>query len=372
MKKYFMFFVLAYAIFIVHTLYTKHAIYGDGNGYWVYTQSIFFDNTINSREIIKHLDNFQGRNYIFSRIFWNRDANPFLIGPSLFWIPSQIIISLFSNDRFDLVHELGPGITGIVLMLLGLIFLEKYLSKKFKKTDVNFTILTLFFGSNIFYYTTFEPALSHQPAFFIVSYLLYLTISKKKNFFIIGFLTGILAITRVADTALVIPIIYLMKPKVKQVFKLMFGFIIGIIPQLYLQYYFYKNIFINPYLNGVSGKWSINFYHLFEYLISWKRGLFFWSPLALFGIVGLFKQKKHLILTTIFILFFIHSSWSAYLSAGFGQRFAFAMMPYFAIGICYILQKFSHRKKIFIFLYFTYWNILLILGFYLLKLKDVT
>src|SRR5205823_7581270 len=107
-----------------------------------------------------------------------------------------------SQNRFDLIYELGPGITGIVLIISGLYLLEKYLLTFFDKKTVFWTILSIFFGSNVFYYTAFEPALSHQPAFFVINLLLFLTTKKKRNIFIIGLLSGFLAITRIADIIL--------------------------------------------------------------------------------------------------------------------------------------------------------------------------
>ncbi len=370
MKKYFLLFVLSFSIFIVHTIYTKHAIYGDGNGYYVYTQSLYFDHTLNSDAIYKHLENFEGRNYTFSRVFWNPKANPYLIGTGIIWLPSMAFMSLFSMDRFDVIYELGPGITGIILMLSGFYFLEKHLITLFNKGVVFWAILTIFFGSNVFYYTAFEPALSHQPAFFIISYLLYQTTKKSRNIFLVGLLSGLLAIVRIADIIALLTILYMMKIKIKEIYKLLFGFIIAISPQIYTQYYFYHNILTNPYLTGASGTWRVSINHLLEYLFSIKRGLFIWTPVFVMGIVGLVKSKKTVIIVSILLAWFIHSSWSAYLSAGFGQRFSFSLIPFITIGLAYLYEKFESKKIYMLFSLFTIWNFLLLLGFYLLKWKN--
>ncbi len=370
MKKYFLLFVLSFSIFIVHAIYAKHAIYGDGNGYYVYTQSIYFDHQINSNKIYQHLENFEGKNYIFSRIFWDTKTNPYLIGTGLVWLPSMAFMSIFSADRFDLVHELGPGLTGIILMLSGFFFLEKYLVTVFSKKTVFWTILTLFFGSSIFYYTAFEPALSHQPAFFIICLLLYLTTKKRRNIFMIGLFSGFLAITRAVDSILLIPILYMLKIKKEELLQLTIAFVIAISPQIFSQYYLYNNFLTNPYLTGANGSWSLNFNHFLEYFFSLKRGLIIWTPVFALGIVGLVKSQRKLILFVIFVAWLIHSSWSSYLSAGFGQRFSFSMLPFVGIGLAYLFDKFETRKVYLIFLLFSNWNFLLLLGFYLLKWKN--
>lgn len=370
MKKYFIFFVLSFSLFICHSIIVKHAIYGDGNGYYTYTQSIYFDKQLNSPKILDYLSNFQGRNYIFSRVFWNREANPYLVGTGVIWLPSMAFMSIFGTNRFDIVYELGPGITGIILMLAGLYFLEKYLLGKFSKNTVFWTILTIFFGSNVFYYTAFEPALSHQPAFFIISYLLYLTGKGKVNFFIVGLLTGLLAITRTADLIFLAPLFFMFKKPMERVLDFLIGFTIAIFPQIYVQKYLYGDVFTNPYLTGANGTWGFNFYHLLEYLFSPKRGLFFWTPVFLPGLFGLIKNNKTSIVVTLIAAWFIHSSWSAYLSAGFGQRFSFSAIPFIAIGLAYLYEKFDLKKKLTSFSIFTVWNLLMFIGFYLLKWKN--
>lgn len=383
MKKYFLLFVFSFLIFIYHTLYTKHAIYGDGNGYYSYTQAIYFDKSLNFDPIYEHLSNFQGRNYIFSRIFWEPDPgpfgikyNPFTIGTPLFWIPSMGFISLINNffalgaSRFDLIYELGPGITGIVLILSGLYFLEKYLQILFPKKSVWWVPLLLYFGSNIFYYTAFEPALSHEPSFFLVSFLLWWTKKDNfKNFFLLGILSGLLAIVRMVDSLLLIPIIIQARPGLKNLPAILSGFLIGLFPQLVNQYLQFGSIVINPYFTQKAGTWEINFVHFLQHLFSAKRGLFFWTPVYFLGFYGLVKSKKYfLFIFSIFLLWFVSSSWSAYLSAGFGQRFSFSASAFFAIGIVEIFKD-LRKEEIFIYsMPFILWNLTLVVGFYMLEL----
>lgn len=387
MKKYFIFFLIGIVIFFAHALYTRHAIYGDGNGYYSYTQALYFDHGFNFDPIFAHLSNFTGRNYIFSRIFWDTSVsplgirfNPYMIGTGLVWLPSMAVISLISGvfglgaSRFDLIYELGPGITGIILMLLGLHFLEKYLRNFFSGKTASWTIVALFFGSYLFYYMTFEPALSHQPSFFIVSFLLWWTYKLKinrVNSFFLGFLVGLLAIVRIADVFLLIPVaVHLLRGKTK-LGNLAFGLpglFLAISPQLILQYLSFGSILINNYFVCEGCVWKFNIVHFAEYLFSPVRGLFVWSPIFLLGVIGLIKRKSWIVLSTIFVFWVITSSWPAYLSAGFGQRFAFSITPYFALGIAYLIDKRKQLEKILYTIPFIAWNFTLIVGFYILKL----
>lgn len=373
MKKYFLFFCIAWIIFVFHAILTKHAIYGDGNGYYCYTQALFFDHSLNFKPIYNHLEHFQGTKYEFSRIFWNRKSDPYSIGTGLVWIPSMVVMSLFSNNRFDLTHEIGPGLTGIILMLSGLYFIEKYLSKRFDKKVVFWTILTMFFGSNIFYYTSFEPALSHQIGFFIVSLLMYLTdnANAKFNILPIGILAGFLVNVRIGDFVLLLPLFPFLIKNWKKIPIFVLGFTIGIAPQLINQHLQYGGILNNPYTNGENGNFAISLRSAFDTLFSPKRGFITWTPVFALGVYGLFKNKNFLYLATIIIYWLMSSFWSGGLSAGFGLRLMFSSLPYFLVGISYVYSKLSARHIVKSFMFFSVYNALLIFGFYFLGWKNL-
>lgn len=371
MKKYFFFFVIAWFIFVAHAIYTKHAIYGDGNGYYTYTQALFFDKSLNFKPVYNFLLHFQGRTGEFSRLFWDTAFNPYSIGTGIFWLPSMLLMSIFSSNRFSLVYELGPGLTGIICMILGLYFLEKYLASHFSKNTVFWTILTIFFGSNAFYYTTFEPALSHQPAFLIIAILIYLTDKKKVNLFLIGIISGLLATIRIGDTILLIPILFSLRKHGWKLIYLALGAILTYTPQLINQNIQFHNYFQNPYINGQNGTLQPSFANIFSVLFSPKRGFIIWTPLFALGFYQLVKNRYLIICATLLIYLLAVSFWPGGTSAGFGTRLMFSATPYFAIGVAYVFSNLNIQKTIKKFSFFTAYNFLLLYGFYFLGWKNL-
>lgn len=377
MKKYIVFFAISLAIFLGHAFTTKHAIYGDGNGYYVTAWSLLHKYTFKSEIILEHLKNFKGKEYTFSRIFWDENKNPYSVGTSLFWIPSMVVTSIFSSSNLDLIHELGPGITGIILMLAGLFLIEKYLKNYYSPRTSLLTVITLYIGSNLFYYSSLEPALSHQPAFFLIALLLYLTHDLKEkspNYFILGLLFGLVQITRIADTFLLIPIFFSLKLNLKKIILIGCGFALGMVPQIIAQYYYYGTVAKNFYVTEASNQWSFRIIHLFEYLFSYQKGMFIWSPVYLLGVFGLVRLKKYLILATFVFIWCLGSFWSEHssMTAGFGQRLSFASVPYLAIGIAYCYEGFRPNKQLIYTSFFALCNIFLLYGFYFLKWKNLS
>ncbi len=376
LKKYFFLFVISLIIYFAHATYTLQGIYGDGNGYYSYANTLYFQRNLDFKPVYNYLSNFKGPKFTFSRIFWDQKTNPYLIGTAISWLPSFAFISFINKllslhiGRFDLAYELGAGISGILFMISGLYFLEKYLSNFFKASVAWWVVIGLFFASNIFYYTALEPGLSHQPSFLIISFLLFWTYKFKKTpqkIFALGLLCGFLATIRIADTVLLIPVLSQAKIKFKEIPFLGFGALLAFVPQLTIQNFIYGSAFTHPYLTGESGTWQFSLTHLAEYLVSPRRGLFLWTPVFLIGFYGLIKSRSWIYVLTLAVLWTVTSSWSAYLSAGFGQRLSFAAIPILAYGLAFIYQNLNVKKILLISVVLTIWNMLLIKNVYLHK-----
>lgn len=352
-----------------------HAIYGDGNGYYSYAHSIYFQKSLNFDPIYNHLGNFEGKKYTFSRIFWNTEEgplgirkNPYTLGTAFFWIPSIAVISLFVHDKFSLIFEIGPGLTGIILSLFGILFLERYLENFFSRKIAVITTGFFFFASNLLYYSSLEPALSHQPAFFLVSLLYWKTYKMKDKFltyFLVGATTGLLFITRMADVIFLIPVYWNLiksKPKWDHFIMAPVGLIVFSLPLFTSYYLMFGSPFHNPYLTGENGFFNFSLQNIVDFLFSAKRGLFIWTPIYMFGLFGLFQKKEYIFLISLVIFTLVSSFWSANTSAGFGQRFIIAGIPLFAYGFAKFLEKFNHYKILFSILLL--WNLLTLFQFY--------
>lgn len=395
MRKYFLLFAASFIIFIIHFYYSGHGVYGDGNAYYSYSHALYFEKSLNFDTIYKHLANFEGKKYIFSRIFWDTGLgahgiklNPYSIGTGILWLPFLLFINLidiffgFGLDKFSVIYELGPGIAGICFGVFGLYFLEKYLLNFFRKKTVNLTILTIFLASNLLYYFAFEPALSHQPTFFLISFLLFFTYKIRENpwnFFLAGLLSGLVLITRFADLVLLIPAFWQItrsRPKKRLFIFLFFGFVLAITPQLIVQYLMYGNALHSsyfPYLTGEKSLLTINLGSFFESVFSVHRGLFSWSPILFVGLIGLIKSLKSKklndyakkFLFSLFIIWAVVSNWPpGSQSPGFGQRMLLSTTIYLSFGLAYIFEKLSLRKKLIILTLFSLWNFLLLGQFF--------
>src|SRR5690606_12215379 len=111
-----------------------------------------------------------------------------------------------------------------------------------------------------------------------------------------------------------------------------FIFLIPIIPQLFFWKIYGGDWLVFTY--GSDEKFFFNNPKIFDFLFSYRKGWFVYTPLMIFSIVGLFFLKKKVkemsLITPIFITFIIYilSSWWCWWYGGsFGMR---AMIQYYA------------------------------------------
>jgi len=369
MKKYFFIFILCFTIFIIHLISIRHGVYGDGTAFYTYAQALVFDKGLHFGPIYNFLEHFQGVKGEFSRFFWDRAINPYPIGTGIVWIPSVALISIFFHDRFSMVFEVGPGLTGILLVIGGLYFLEKYLQNFFSKKIALISVLFFFFASNLFYYSSFEPALSHQPSFFIISFLLYKSYKFDKkfiNYFLLGTLSGLLFTIRIPDIILLIPIYWQIlknSPSVKNWATIFISAAIFSLPLFWSYYVMSGNPLRMPYLASGIKEWTFSVGEIAQFFFTPKRGLFTWTPIYLFTLIGLVKARKWEFLLSITLLILVVSFWASS-SVEFGQRFILGGVPYFAFGLASFIEKINIKKTTILFLLLLTWNLLTIFHFY--------
>jgi len=387
---FFLFIITSISLFTLHTWFSGHAMYGDGNAYFSHAHALAFQGNLDFTAIYHHLSNFPGKHYTFDRIFWEtnptatgRLPNKWLIGPALFWTPVFLLARLVSFlislpiPPYSLFWEYLAGYVSLSFALLGLYFLARSLTRVFSLPSGRLALVTLLFGSHLFYYLTLEPTLAHSLHFFLQSTLLYclFSTSKKEKFlwFALGLLIGLLAITRptgILSLLLLLPLAKKSLPKKSSLFLFVFAFFAAILPQALAQQYLYGSLLSQPYLSGAHGNPVPDLSKLFSTLFSARRGLFIWAPSWALALIGLFDPKlkrfRNYFLPFIFALYLIVGTWHAGLSASFGNRFYLDAAPLMAFGLAAFYQR-HPRYTLPFTLFFILWNFALLSQFYLDK-----
>jgi hypothetical protein len=220
--------------------------------------------------------------------------------------------------------------------------MRKLLLQFFDDKITTITLILLFIGSNIFFFTTLGSDVPHVYVFTLLTALLYLThrwheTPRKATAAAIGILTGLIAICRPSGAlAILIPLfwgvynrqslvekIQLLKKNASHVALLVAGGLLGILPQLLYWLYASGQVIFNSYDDPQSGLDLLN-PRIIYVLFGFRKGLYIYSTMMIFATIGfyyLYKYNRKLFLPVL--LFFISNVYiiSCYSSlVSFGWR----------------------------------------------------
>ena len=299
-------------------------------------------------------------------------------------------VAIFFSPFFFLAHWLAPmfgyaadGFSApyqyliswgtLLYVLIGLALLRKILLRYFSQAIVAALLLLLVLGTNFLHMIGLGGLLlSHNLAFTLYVMIFWATIEwhEKPRWnmaFLLGLSLGLLAIARPTEALLVfIPILYgikgmeslrskiaLVKEHFSHVLNAVFGGLIGIFPQFAYWKSATGNWFHYAYDNPGEGFEFFDPYTL-EFLFSFRKGWFIYTPIMLLAMLGLFLLKKNQPKLFLgFMVFFlldlwVVSSWSCWWYAG-GSFSSRSMIPVYAlllIPLGYVLKWMWETPKV--------------------------
>jgi len=346
-------------------------------------------------------------NYIF----------PYSIGPSILWssfiTPSYLInrdqngVTLpeingyASGDLLMLVlSSIFYGISGAILTYLAVI---RFFPKN--KGLILFSVIVCALATPVFYYLRYQPVSSHALSVFTASLFIFIWSRKVGEityyrYFYLGACLGLAALVRWQDAIFIvlplIEIITIIMGKTEKIihlvfsfFMLLFGGLLFFLPQIL----FWQNVY-GKFLLIPQGSTFFTFDdpHLIDFLFSFRHGLFSWSPIIIFSVMGLLiglfksvpdhKQQpdlRILFISSIIIFLFAITingmllDWHG--SDAFGARRMVSLFPIFSLGIFYFLYILKRNLRIVfgvIFTIFIVYMQLFALVFYQGKISHTT
>ncbi len=322
-------------------------------------------------------------NYAEKHQFWPETApngNKVIkttMGMSVLYFPFFIISHIYSlvNDKvvangFSKPYEIGLTFSSIFYMMIGLFFLAKVLRSIYDEKKVSILLFLVFLGTNLFYYATTEPCMSHVYTFSLASVFMYITmkIYEKNNwkfFIFLGLISGLLFLVRPTNILFILAFLlykiesfsslnkrlyWLIQHYKKLTISIVISVLIGSV-----QFFYWKwatgNWFFNSY---VGEQFYFNQPRIIEFLFSYRKGWLVYTPIFVFSFLGLYKMyvRKNpwffSILIMLPVLVYLFSSWWCWwFGGGFGMRPMIDYYPLLIIPLGEILStKISYKKYI--------------------------
>lgn len=353
-------------------------INSDGCGYYEYLRSIFIYHDfsyhyIGTKEDITNRSNISS--YYLSNINGHK-VNRYFAGTALLVSPFFLIVlaveKLFhaSVTGYEMPFQLATSIAALFYLVLGLYWLKKLLTLNKVRNEIILIVSVAYvFGSNMFFYLTRSPMMSHMYSFSVLIGFMYyfkrFSLEKDPRLLIIlSVLIGIALLIRPTNAMIILVTPYIcgtwqsFKDTFLSFFKkpgYLLSSILIVLLLVFVQLYFY---YIQT---GHFIVWSYQgFYfdflkpHIREDLFGYNKGNFVYVPVTFFSIVSLlYFVRKNVFQFVTGILFFLvivyvfscYSMWNN--GASYGIRFLIDFYGFLALQLALFLSRIEKYKSYF-------------------------
>ncbi|MGE0568535.1 MAG: hypothetical protein AB7O73_11340 [Bacteroidia bacterium] len=287
-------------------------------------------------------------------------------GMSLMYSPFFALgykVALNQNDPRDGFSEPFATVIhwGMIFYgLLSLFILRSLLRKFFSELVTSISIIIVFLGTSLFYYSVSMPEMSHSALFLLYSSFLLATCNWHENqklisAIVIGFLIGLISLIRPTD--ILIAMFFVFWPKhdisnIKERFSFWFNnwksilliiltsFLIWLPQMLFWKFRTGQLLYFSYGDEGFF--WGDP--QVINVLFSYRKGLFVYTPLFLLAFIGLFFMKanktlRNLIIVSIVLTTYLISCWWDWFFGGsFAARAFVQHLAYMVIPIGYLIR----------------------------------
>lgn len=346
----------------------KMIVLMDGNGYYCYLPATFIYQDYTFKF---YTDRVKPEPVWFLVDSEGKTVNKYFIGEAIalapFFLASHGISYLTETEHsgYTKVYFFGVLFAGIFYMGMGLVLLRKILlNYTINDLWVSFILVCFGVGSNLFYYTTQEPSMSHVYSFSFITLFLFMVqkfsySKKRKHYFISLIILSVVILIRPVNGVVLFFAPFFFKDiqdfrnelinTARRIFKELPYYLIAFSP-LVLQAIIWKIETGRLLVESYPGE-SFNFGNpqVVNSLFSYNKGLFIYTPvcfLSCFGLITFIKQRNyfHLSVSVLFfsIMIYLLSSWYAWQYGwSFGLR---AYIDFYSIfAIMFGLLVFSIR-----------------------------
>lgn len=292
---------------------------------------------------------------------------------SPFFFIAHAVAHFFEYDTsgYSEPYKLGLILSSIFYLTLGLFFLSKLLLKFFNPFVSAWVIVITIIGTNLFYYVTYDSAMSHPYSFTLIILFLWCTLrwyetDSKRYILYIGLILGL--ITLIRPTNVVIGLVFILwgvknyrdfinrtkylvsKYKILFIIPLL-AFIVWI-PQLLYWKSITGSFFYNSY--GENNKFFFNNPMIIKGLFGYRHGWLIYSPVMIFSVLGmivLIKRFKEMllpiVLTSSLFIYIIFSWWCWWYGGAFGMRAMIDIYGLLALPMAAFFTYTLEWKKVF-------------------------
>jgi hypothetical protein len=250
----------------------------------------------------------------------------------------------YGGDAYTKSYQLAIVLSSIFYFAIGLMLLRKTLLKYYSEGVTALTLFAVVLATNLYYYVTDEPAMSHAYNFALLTAFLYYTLlwNSRPSFFysgLLGSLAGLIALVRPTSILVVLVFIFWdvfswksfvdrLKIFLSRYYLLLVMILAAIlvwVPQMLYWKYVTGHFLYFSY--GDKGKFFFSSPQIISTLFGFRKGWLIYTPIMVFAFPGLFFlwKNKRALFTPVFIfmvfnIWVISSWWLWWYGGSYGLR----------------------------------------------------
>jgi len=340
-------------------------IHNDKAGYYVYLPATFIHGFHYSDDLEEVRAKLSGFKFIDGKLY-----TKYPMGVAVLVLPFFLVAHLAAlsgagpADGFSAVYYEMTYFASVFYFMLGVLFLFKFLRKRFTMQTTLITLALVVLATNAYYYGLRDPLFSHIYSFFLFSLLLWLAeiLWEKpttKKFLLAAVVSGMIFLVRPLNIIFLPVLLFLglssfgdFKNRLRFIFRpvnfagFILLFFLVILPQLLYWRFLSGSLFFYSY--GDEGFIYWNSPKVKEVLFSPNNGLLLYSPAYLLMFAGMvvmiFRREadRWVVPAIILLLGYMVSSWhSFHFGCGFGQRSFVDFLPLMAIPAASLVRWLS-------------------------------
>jgi len=360
-----------------HGRYNGNYINSDGKGYYAYLTAIFIYQDLDYNFVDDYeMKYYAPESYFHFKSDINGDvANITFAGIAVLLLPFFLAAHIGSmvlglpTDGYAPLYQYGVGFAAIFYLLLGLWGLKKLLEiYGVNKYHIILVQGIIAFATPIYFYTTVDASFTHVYSFSMITLFFYYAKryfmdARHQHLYIASLLFGLIVLIRPTNMMVLAAVPFLagswpqLRERIIGLFTayknllialVILGMVVSIQPLLYFAQV--GEFFIWTY-TGVGFNFADP--HLLDVLISYKKGLFVYTPILLFSLLGFFHLIRRSAYEALFLFLYmflftyvISSWWSWWYGMSYGHRAFLDHYVVFAIlfGLALSDQKFKPAR----------------------------
>ncbi|MCF8256186.1 MAG: hypothetical protein K9J06_01445 [Flavobacteriales bacterium] len=355
-----------------HNLAMYGLLHADAQGYYGYLVAIFIEHSFHWEQVMAGYRDtyFGGGGADFTVVTEFGRVNKYYAGTAVLMLPFFLLSCAAAwatgspVDGYSLPFQAGMMLSALTYVMAGLYLLGRFMQRKgIAWHAVAFSIFGCFAGTGVFFYTVFEPGMSHAYSFFLFCAFIFLadramTDVSRRALIPLAVVTGLVVLVRPTNAVIVASLPFIaggwgpFKVFIRTLFDSRGALVAASLATLAV-------VSIQPLLYWLQvGKpfvWSygeegFNFLdpQIVNVLFSYQKGLFVyypWTLLALFGLVPLFgadrKRALWLLAFLALAVYVVSSWWCWYYGASMGMRAMIDHLPFFILLMAHLLHALS-------------------------------